>query len=384
MYTQTIAGDSAPKKLASPKPKRLLKLTLAAWLFAMLLLLPVVSQAHVKWFVNFSFADIPSSLGEVLTPLLFALLVGSAVVIGASVLIDKQLNKIPLYQKANAWLAKQHVHSTLIMRIGLGMVLLLSWQGDRLLMPDLSLEMPLIGWFQFFLALLLILPATVPAAGGGLLALYVVALAHYGFFYMLDYMLLAGVGYYLLVSGLKNERLRASGLPALYLTVGFSLCWVALEKIIYPQWGISLLAANPQLTLGLDAGVFLKSAAFIEFVLGYLLIICLLERPLAVVITLVFFTTTTIFGKTEVIGHTLIHASLLVFLVEGPGKVWLPPSMFHRKTSWRVAFAAVNFVLLFGIMLVVYSLVAEQTYREAVAMRHELLEQVVRWLVILL
>jgi hypothetical protein len=71
-----------------------------------------------------------------------------------------------------------------------------------------------------------------------------------------------------------------------------------------------------------------------------------------VVITLVFFTTTLIFGKVEVIGHTPIHAALVVFLLEGPGRVYKPPIALHRGLGLRTAFAAVNFALLLGILLV--------------------------------
>ena len=38
---------------------------------------------------------------------------------------------------------------------------------------------------------------------------------------------------------------------------------------------------------------------------------------LALLITLVFFATTLVFGKLEVIGHTMLHAALIVFLIEG-------------------------------------------------------------------
>ena len=38
-----------------------------------------------------------------------------------------------------------------------------------------------------------------------------------------------------------------TGIPALYATIGFSLCWVALEKIVYPRWALYLLEQHPQL-----------------------------------------------------------------------------------------------------------------------------------------
>jgi hypothetical protein len=93
----------------------------------------------------------------------------------------------------------------------------------------------------------------------------------------------------------------------------------------------------------------------VELSLGYLLIIYLLQRRLALVITLVFFLTTTVFGKLEVIGHTPIHAALIVFLLEGPGFVYRPPIALHRRMGLRTAFAAVNFALLLAVLLPLYA-----------------------------
>jgi hypothetical protein len=137
--------------------------------------------------------------------------------------------------------------------------------------------------------------------------------------------------------------------------------------MVYPQWGLYVLEQNPRLSLGLPLSFFLLAAAFVEFSLGYLLIINLLQRPLALVITLVFFTTTLVFGKVEVIGHTPIHAALVVFLLEGPGRVYRPPIALHRGLGLRTAFAAVNFALLLTLLFVPYTYGAARLYRENAA-----------------
>jgi hypothetical protein len=85
-----------------------------------------------------------------------------------------------------------------------------------------------------------------------------------------------------------------------------------------------------------------------------LLIIGLFERPLALTITMVFFLTTLVFGKVEVIGHTTLHAALIVFLLHGPGTVYRAPVRFHRRLPLRVAFAAVNFALALVLLLPAY------------------------------
>lgn len=334
-------------------------------LLFLLLFSPFAAHAHVKWFSDFSFEDRPLTVQEAVTPafLLFTLL--SIIVIGGLVLVERLIREIDVYQRLNQWLENRQQYSEVVMRVALGMTLLLSWQADSLLVPDLQIASPLVGWLQFFLALLLLLPVTTPIAGAGVLLLYGLMIIQYGVFYALDYALFVGVGFYLLVNRVQNLRIRGLGIPALYFTTGFSLFWVGLEKIIYPQWGLYILEQNPQLTLGLDIGFFLLAAAFIELSLGYLLIIGLLERPISAAITLVFFTTTLVFGKPEVIGHTIIHGALIVFLLEGPGRVYAPPILLHRRIPLRIAFAAVNFALLLVILLVPYALQAQRVYQNS-------------------
>ena len=327
------------------------------------LALPGTAYAHVKWFSKFSFADRPLTVGEVLTPTFFGLLVLSMVTIGLLALVDRRLAHLPWYEQVNRWLSDRSERALLVMRVGLGASLLLSWQADALLAPELRIaNAPWIGWLQFACAFLLLFDRLVPVAGVGVMALFGIGLLRAGPLHMLDYVLFLGAGYYLAVSAARSTAIRGTGLPALYASVGFSLCWVAIEKLIYPQWGLYVLQQNPQLTLGLDVDFFLTATAFVEFSLGYLLIINLLQRPMALAITLVFFTTTLVFGKLEVIGHTPTHAALIVFLLEGPGRVYAPPIAFHRRLSLRTAFASVNFALLLAALLAGYAVVAHRAH----------------------
>lgn len=324
-------------------------------LFVLLFGTSIAAFGHVKWFADFSFNDQPLTLSEAIGPLFLFLTVLSMVVIASMVFLDKKLQTLPLYESIDEWLQERKGNSLLIMRIVTGATLLLSWQGDAVLVPELSVTSSWVGWAQFILAFMLLFDRLVKYSGAGILLLYIFSIFQYGTFHMLDHVLFAGAGYFLMVSQSDNVVIKESRLPVLYATVGFSLCWLAIEKIIYPQWALYILEQNPQLTLGLDVDFFLMSAAFVEFALGYLLIICLLQRPLALVITLVFFSTTLVFGKVEVIGHTLAHGALIVFLLEGPGKLYKAPITFHDKMSLRAAFGAINFVVLLAVLMVGYT-----------------------------
>lgn len=330
-------------------------------------LLPGTAHAHVKWFSAFSFADRPRTLAEVLTPAFLALALLGAAAVGLLVLLDRALAGAAWYRRVDDWLARRRGAGVLVLRVALGAALLLAWQADTLLAPDLGPVPAWVGWAEFGVVALLLFPTTVPLAGIGLGLLYFFGVLAFGPFYLLDYVFYAGTGYYLAVAGHPAKGLRGTGLPALYLTVGFSLCWTALEKLVYPQWGLYVLQQQPRLALGLPADFFLTAAAFVEFTLGYLLIIGLLGRPLALVITLVFFSTTLAFGKVEVIGHTPLHGALIVFLLEGPGRVYRPPIALHTRLPLRVAFGAVNFLLLLGALLVPYAAAAWGRYDAAPA-----------------
>ncbi|MDH3651444.1 MAG: hypothetical protein OEQ53_17305, partial [Saprospiraceae bacterium] len=186
----------------------------------------------------------------------------------------------------------------------------------------------------------------------------------FGIFHMLDYFLVAGIGYFLWVSYAK-PKVKATGLFLLYISLGFSLCWAGLEKLIYPQWGVYLLEQYPQLSLGIGEGLFVQGAAFIEISVGVMFIFCFLHRILALVVTILFFLTTLVFGKTEIIGHLLIHATLIIFLIEGSGEIFKVLPTFYRHLGRRPIFAGLGFVILLFAFLIPYTFGANQQFNKA-------------------
>lgn len=348
-------------------PKNTLSRTVFPLVLALMLLLnSTPAFAHVKWFSEFDFVQRPLTLSEIITPTFIALLLLSVVVIGGMVVLDRQIRKVGWYGRLNDWFIEQKEHSVPVMRFAMAALLLISWSANAVLAPELESTTTWLVWSQFVLGVLLLFPRTVKIAGVGLILLYFASMFEFGFFHMLDYLHYIGIGFYLAVADVKDEWLHGLGLPALYATVGFSLIWLGFEKLVYPGWSFYLLEQNPQLALGLPFDFFLTSAAFVEIALGYLLLIGLLERPLAAIITLVFFTTTLVFGKIEVIGHTPLHAALVVFLFNGPGHVYKAPIDIHKKLNWRIMFAVVNLVLVAFLFGFAYTASAAEQYETAV------------------
>ncbi len=326
------------------------------------------AEAHVKWFSNFDFSQAPLNMAEMSASgtfwFLFCL---SLISLPMIVYLDRSLEKSLAYIKINSFLDRYAENAQLIMRVIVGAVLLMSWQGNSIIAPEIAVFGDLWGWAQFALVFLLLFKETTWIVGIGMLIFYGMGVTYHGIFHMLDYIIYPAVALYFIFSSSKNEKVKNLDLPVLYSGLGFSLCWVAFEKLIYPYWGLSVLEKAPQLTMGLDHQFFLTATAFVEFTLGYLLIICLLQRPLAIVITLVFFTTTVFFGKTEVIGHTILHGALLIFIVKGPGHYYQAPIRFHRSPWMRSIFASFNFAILFLFFGYSYEKLAGEIHRQKIS-----------------
>lgn len=329
---------------------------------AFFFLFPAFAQAHVKWFAGYSYDQAPAEWASLNHTAFWSLLILSFFTIGLLVYGNTVLEKWSAYSRLNSRLESHSGKAGLILRIFTGASLLLSWQADSMIAPELKISSQFWGYFQFVLALLMLGAKTSAIAGAGMMLLYIYAITQYGLFHLADYVVYAAIGYFLLVSVSKNQRILNSRIPALYIGLGFSLCWAALEKIFYPTWGLEILQQQPGLTMGLPHEFFLLACAFVEVSLGYLLIIGLLQRPLALTITLVFFTTTAFFGKTEIVGHTILHGALLVFIVVGPGGYFRPPIDWHKSLAMRAAFASVNFLIVGGLLGFAYHFFAQQAF----------------------
>lgn len=332
-----------------------------------LFLIQIPAFAHVKWFSSFAWVDPPLTLSEVMTPLFFVLSLVSVIGIGSAVFLDDLLVRLPLYKTLETRLKRYENKSDLIIRIATGAVLLLSWQSGTWLVPELETNSVLIELSQLILAILIISNWKTRYAGYGVIFMYLATVFTYGLLHMLDYVYLFGAGYYLVISTSQKKNHRASALPALYASVGFSLCWAAIEKLVYPQWALEILHKNPFLTMGFDSTFFLQGAAFVEISLGFILIVCLLQRPIALAITFLFISTTLLFGKVEFIGHAIVHAALIVFILKGTGGTFRTPITFFYHMHQRVLFSVIAFTLMLVILVPWYTHSAQRNYQVALA-----------------
>lgn len=323
--------------------------------------------AHVKWFTSFDFLDKSKETTEVANTTYWGLVLLSIVVISILIVLDRKMEQTNWSKKMNHWLDNRQKYSLDIIRIAMFAVLTISWVNDTILTPELNANDTFIPWLEFVIALLLLVPMTVSIAGGLILVLYGYCIYKFGFFYMLDYLHFLGISIYLMTAKSKIDKVKSIGIPALYITLSFALVWLAFEKLYYPAWSLYLLEQNPQLALGLPHDFFLQGVAFVEIGLGFMLLFGALERPLAGVITVVFIITSIIFGKTEVIGHTSLHAMLIVFILKGTGSFYNPPIDRWTKVSWkRIVIATFSYIVLTTTVLFAYKQIANYQYNVAI------------------
>lgn len=208
------------------------------------------SYAHVKWFSDYSFEQAPLELSSLSSVYFWGLFALSLISLPLLIWVDEIGDKSTFYSKFNNFFDRYSDQGPLIMRVTMGAVLLMSWQGDSVIAPEIAISSPLLGWGQFLLALFLLFKETTILAGIGMVILYLMGIKSQGLFHMLDYMVYPAVGFYLIFSHLKNEKIKNLDLPVLYSGLGFSLCWVAFEKMIHPLrdehggWNLHLMTEN--------------------------------------------------------------------------------------------------------------------------------------------
>src|SRR5690606_19872256 len=111
----------------------------------------------------------------------------SLVVIPLIVYADKWMEKSAFFRGIDSFLEGHADQSVLVMRVAMGAVFLMSWQGDSIVAPEIPIPSPFWGWLQFFMAILLLFRQTTFISGIGMLVFYVVGILNHGFFHMLDY-----------------------------------------------------------------------------------------------------------------------------------------------------------------------------------------------------
>ncbi|MCQ1571385.1 hypothetical protein NFO65_11590 [Neorhizobium galegae] len=318
-------------------------------------------QAHVKWFAPYIVGAPPAPVSLTLSNEWFWLGIGFVVVFFAVArafersrfgdptldLVDKMT--APLWNRLDDYLRA----------IIAAFFVAIFAVGGVYLTPDLKTPAEWVSWLQLVIAAMIFSRMTMPAAGLGIVALWIMALRDYDLFHLLDYLTLGlGVAAYLVLEPSKQENWRVHRLEALRWGLAIALMWSSLEKFAYPSWFYPLVLEKPFLTFGLPRDVFIPMAGVAEFTLGLGLVWTPLIRRLSAIALLVIFTAAVWpFGRVDLIGHGLIMAVLLAVAADQSRTTHFLPSF---KTKLRHIPSGIAFAFLlygsayWGLHLVLY------------------------------
>lgn len=290
------------------------------------LLIPAQASAHVKWFSTI--ADVtqpPIALGRVVTPLFALVCAAFVALVFAGFLIDGAV--------ARRWprlASSGRLHAATeekLVRLAVGAYFLLLWNkgavvswehGDSLLTPELMASAGWIGVVQFAVALATGWRRTCIVAAVGIGVLYGYGITQFGVFHMTDYVFFPGLAAYLALTTIGTQLARRLRVPLLAGSLAFSLMWTAVEKFVYPEWTLFVIAGHPDLTFGFPPGFVIVVAGFVEFTLAfYLLTGRGLVRFGAAAYAAIFLAAIPEFGHLDTTGHMPIVGILAVVCLRG-------------------------------------------------------------------
>lgn len=301
---------------------------------------------HVKWFIR-DHDWTPQAISHVLTPTFIFWLGFTLVVLLVVSLSAPYINRLPLILSVDRFMIRLKPYKLLILRIGLGIGLIMQLSTGTYLAPTLVPNDPGIYVILVIAILGLLHKRTLVVSGAALLTLYIIVSIQYSLFHALDYMFYLGIIYALFVA---NTRLHHTYPIVLYLFAGVSLAWLAMEKFTLAKLACSLMHEYGIPSLGFTVEDFVLISAFIEIGLAWAFVAGLMNRFSALMLTGLFLMTTTIFGMTEIIGHTVVHTLLIIFIIGGRDASTtlhrLVPNPYLRHASVLLSFC----LLLFGLM----------------------------------
>ncbi|UCZ53959.1 DoxX family membrane protein [Bacillus shivajii] len=312
--------------------------------------IPIVVHGHVKWFTEQEAER--EVIENIITPLFIVIAMITAVVLAILPQVLPRLMSIPLLKKIDVKLERLRPFTFPILRYGTVVALIIQVLTGGLFAPELIHPGGLTVILTWIAIGTLLIPHRYATRLGAfiLFGLFGVMVVEYSVFHMIDYVFYIAIFFALIAHQTKWSEWS---FPLLYLMTGLSLCWVAVEKWVYPAMSADIIASHGVPTFGFSPELFVNLSAFIEFVVGYLLIVGILNRLLAFVLTGIFIMTTTLFGVVEIIGHFMIHIILITFIIEGVS-FYKPPIKVHEKTIDQMIFVFLNFIFVLSTFVLIY------------------------------
>ncbi|MDF2946353.1 MAG: hypothetical protein K0S51_1032 [Bacillales bacterium] len=325
-----------------------------SYLFSIVMLVLILfsnrSYAHVKWFSEIN--PKKESIENILSPLFIGTLISVSVLLAILTVYVPRLMEIGIAKRFEEKLSSYRKWSFYILKYGLGIVLISQIFNGTIFAPEIEVVSDIEKIIGYLAALLFLIPLVIATKIGAviLLGLIINSTNNIGLFHMLDYVFYLSLIVLFLVWKTKYNDIA---FPVLYLGTGIALCWVSVEKWVYPTMSLDILANYNVPTFGFPPEAFLVLAAYIEFTVGYLLIVGILNRVLSVVVTILFVLTSMIFGSLEILGHSIVHLILITFIIEGVS-FYKPPVEMHTTMVNKITFVSLNYIFAVSTFLLIY------------------------------
>jgi hypothetical protein len=294
--------------------RRLLRVGFSAGMVTAAVSVATNAMGHVKWFAPYIVGAPPNPLVNVMRDpwfwtgialvVVFFVLTRAVEVSRFGTVVSDGLDRLtgPLWGRIDDYI-----------RVVIGAFFVAIFAvGGIYLTPDLKTPAEWVSWLQLLIAALIFSRRTMPLAGLGIVALWLLAARDYDLFHLFDYLALGlGVAAYLVLEPMRDEW-RIHRFEVLRWGLAIALMWSSLEKFAYPDWFYPLVVEKPFLTFGMPRDVFIPMAGVAEFTMGFGLLWTALIRRLSAMALIVIFTAAVWpFGRIDLIGHGLITAILV-------------------------------------------------------------------------
>lgn len=274
--------------------------------------------AHVKWFCAYDLAGAPLGLENVLCQDFEELVGLSIALLLAGAIVEGTALGRALLRSLDAVTGPVARHTELIVRVVAAAFFLSLWSMLHVVLtPELTTQRAFVPWLQLGIAVSMLSRATLPIGALGIAILFATGIADYGLFHLLDYPVFLGLAGYLACVGLGRTVWRIEPLDILRWAAGITLMWASVEKWAYPQWTYPMFVTHPEVSFGLDIGLYMRAAGVVEFALAFALIWTpLVRRTAAIILAAMFIAAVGEFGVVDAIGHSCIIAVLLAIAAD--------------------------------------------------------------------
>lgn len=317
------------------------------------------TYAHVKWFVEHDVSKPPLPIGEVLNGTFIRMFLVSVAAVYLFFLADRFIFKKGYLADFDKRLKRFDELASIIMRVSSGIffLCLFVWyqvHGSTFyITPELKTASAWVAWLHLLMAVAVVFRSTVLLTGIGVLILYGAAIADFGLFHMLDYVIFLGIAVFLITSSFGDAKWLKGGFVTLFACAGLTLIWASVEKFGYAEWTFPLLEQNPDMTMGLEPRTFMTVSGFVEFFVTFVLLgaVSVVGRLVSLGMMSIFVLAVFKFGVVDAIGHLMIVAILFVLIVRGPTDarymLLLPEKSVFTEAYFMTGLYFLAFVMIF-------------------------------------